>query len=261
MFAVKLKRWWGKNAPKVVGAGLALGAGGFLWYNHSSLVWEVYHALSLPLQADAPPSSALVDSRVQNLEAELAEAKAQNQQLRKTLAAPSELPTDKIPAPVIGRSADNWWQHLFLGRGSKAGIEVGAIVLSDGGIVGRVTQVTPNTSQVLLATDPTSRIGVLVSRSRHMGYIQGSADRSDLVTLQFFDKTPDVKVGDTIATSNVSQLFPGGLAVGQVMEVNLQKLPAPEAKVKLTAPISSLEWVRVYNASKIPTPAPQPSTP
>jgi cell shape-determining protein MreC len=54
---------------------------------------------------------------------------------------------------------------------------------------------------------------------------------------------PDVRRGDVISTSPVSQLFPPGLPLGRVESVNLDKSPAPEAVIELTAPVSYLEWV------------------
>jgi rod shape-determining protein MreC len=249
-----LRRWWDKNAIKLVCAGLAVGGGWLIWQNQASLLLETYQNISRPFQPDPYKFDVVANARVQQLQNEIAELQAQNQSMKQLMQAPSELPGKGIAAPVIGRSPDNWWQQVLLGRGTQDGIEVGGIVLGEGGLVGRVTQVTNHTSQVLLATDPSSRIGVLTSRSRHMGYIQGSGDRSSAAILQFFDKTPDVKVGDVVATSNVSQLFPGGLTVGRVIEVNLKKAPAPEAIVKLTAPVNALEWVRVYPMHKQATP-------
>jgi rod shape-determining protein MreC len=250
-----LKRWWAKNATKLVGATLALGSAGFLWHTQSALLWETYHTISLPFQPNAYRANAIADSKVQSLEVELAEIKMQNENLKKQIAAPNDLPKDKIVAPIIGRSVDNWWQHLRLGKGSKDGVQVDSIVLSEGGLVGRVESVTAHTSQVLLATDPTSSIGVLVSRNRQMGYIQGNNDRSDRLILQFLDKNPGVKIGDTVVTSTVSQRFPGGLVVGKIVKLDLEKVPAPQAIVKLTAPINALEWVRVYEPHKPATDA------
>jgi rod shape-determining protein MreC len=63
--------------------------------------------------------------------------------------------------------------------------------------------------------------------------------------LQFFDKVPDVRRGDVVSTSPVSKLFPAVLPVGRVESVNLDKSPAPEAVIELTAPVSYLEWVVV----------------
>ena len=49
-----------------------------------------------------------------------------------------------------------------------------------------------------------------------------------------------------VSTSAYSQLFPAGLPVGTVESVNLTNTPAPEAIVKLSAPLNILEWVNVY---------------
>ena len=77
-----------------------------------------------------------------------------------------------------------------------------------------------------------------------MGILQGT--RANQAVLQFFDKRPTIKKGDMVSTSAVSQLFPTGLAVGRVVETNLNKSPAPEAIVEFTAPLGYLEWVTVH---------------
>jgi rod shape-determining protein MreC len=147
-------------------------------------------------------------------------------------------------APILLRSADNWWQQVTIGRGSVDGIAIDHIVVGIGGVVGRVISVSPHTSRVLLVSDPNSRIGVLISRTRNMGILQGT--RTNQAVLQFFDKRPTVKKGDIVATSAVSRLFPTGLAVGKVIEANLNKSPAPEAIIEFTAPLANLEWVTVH---------------
>jgi rod shape-determining protein MreC len=256
------KRWWDKNAGKLVGSAIAITGGAILWHTQATSIWEIYRAISVPFQPNSYSANTLNDSRTERLEQELAETKAQNAKMQALLGSPNELANTKpiTMAKVIGRSADNWWQQITINKGTQAGVQVGSIALSEGGLVGRVSQVTPNTSQVLLSTDPSSRIGALISNSRHMGYIQGNNDRSDLLVMQFFDKTPNVKVGDTVATSDVSQLFPGGLTIGKIVQVDLAKIPAPEAIIKLTAPINALEWIKIYPGqnridSKTTTPA------
>ena len=77
-----------------------------------------------------------------------------------------------------------------------------------------------------------------------MGYIKGQG--SQIATMQFFEKVPDVRPGDTVATSAVSRLFPSGLPIGRVKSVNLESGPAPQATIELTAPIDHLEWVAVH---------------
>jgi len=79
--------------------------------------------------------------------------RSQNQKLKELLGYTAPQTPQGIAAPVVGRSADHWWQQVTLGRGTQAGIQVGLIVTAPGGLVGRVISVTPNTSRVLLISD------------------------------------------------------------------------------------------------------------
>ena len=78
-----------------------------------------------------------------------------------------------------------------------------------GGVVGRIVAVTPNTSRVLLVSHPSSRVGVVVTKSRHLGYLQGNDGQT--ATMHFFDKVTDIKPGDGISISALSNLYPPGL--------------------------------------------------
>jgi rod shape-determining protein MreC len=89
-----------------------------------------------------------------------------------------------------------------------------------------------------------------------MGYIRGQS--TNRAVMEFFDKVPDVRRGDVVATSSLSQLFPAGLPVGRVESVDLNKSPAPEAVIELSAPVSFLEWAIIYphtlGAPTVPSP-------
>jgi rod shape-determining protein MreC len=200
--------------------------------------------ITRPFQLGSTQEERLTDARVLELQQRLVELETQNQKLKELLNyAKTQKPKGTV-APIVGRSADHWWQQVTLGRGSQDGIKKDFIAMGPGGLVGRVVSVTPNSSRVLLLSDATSRVGATVSRSRSMGFMRGQG--SNRAVLQFFDKVPDVRRGDVVSTSPVSQLFPPGLPLGRVESVNLDKSPAPEAVIELTAPVSYLEWVIVY---------------
>jgi rod shape-determining protein MreC len=239
-----LRRWWDKNALKFLGLVVATAGGYAIMQTQTAAMFEAYNALSAPFQPKVGQIDYLKTAQVQQLQNELQELKNQNQQLKQLLNYSSTITTKGVLAPIILRSADNWWQQVTIGKGSNDGIKVDHIVVGTGGVVGRVVAVTPNTSRVLLASDPNSRIGAIVSRTRNMGFIQGT--RGNQAVLQFFDKRPNIKKGDVVLTSAVSQLFPAGIAVGRIVDTNLDKSPAPEAIVELTAPLAHLEWVTVH---------------
>ena len=119
-----------------------------------------------------------------NCSKRIVELENQNQVLQELASYQDTLPESVATAAVIGRSADHWWQHIVLNRGSRDGITPGYTVTGPGGLVGRVVAVSPNTSRVLIITDPTSRVGAKVSRSRAMGVIRGQTNNR--VVMEFF---------------------------------------------------------------------------
>lgn len=239
-----LRRWWDRNGVAIVLGGLTLSAAWLVRQTQGTALFEAYQLMTRPFQSGPTQEERLTDARVLELKQQLVELESQNQKLKELLDYGKTQKQQGILAPVVGRSADHWWQQVTLGRGSQEGIKVGFVVMGPGGLVGRVISVTPNSSRVLLISDATSKVGAVISRSRSMGFMRGQG--SNRAVLQFFDKVPDVRRGDVVSTSPVSQLFPSGLPLGRVESVNLDKSPAPEAVIELTAPISYLEWVIVY---------------
>lgn len=239
-----IRRWWDKNRWSAIAIGLALVAAWIIRQTQGAAVSELINTISRPFQSHPTQDERLSDARTIELKSRLAELESQNQQLKKLLNYRTIAKNPQMTlAPVIGRSADAWWQQVTLGRGERAGIKVGFVVTAPGGLVGRIVSVTANTSRVLLISDRTSQVGVTISRSRYTGFLQGRS--STRAVMQFFEKVPDVRPGDFVATSPYSQIFPSGIPVGRVESVNLQKSPAPEATIVLTSPLNSLEWVFV----------------
>ncbi|MGB7442913.1 MAG: rod shape-determining protein MreC [Coleofasciculaceae cyanobacterium] len=243
-----LRRWWDRHGVAIVLGGLTISTAWLLRQTNASVVFEAYQLLSSPFQSIPMPEEHLKEARVLELQEQLVELQSQNQKLKELLGYVETQKSEGITAPIVGRSADHWWQQVTLGRGSKDGIKAGFVAMGAGGLVGRVVDVTPNTSRVLLISDSTSRVGAVISRSRSMGFIRGQG--SNRAVMEFFDKVPDVRRGDVVSVSAVSPLFPPGLPLGRVESVNLDKSPAPEAVIELTSPINYLEWVMVYPGKK-----------
>ncbi|MEB3275077.1 MAG: rod shape-determining protein MreC [Prochlorothrix sp.] len=253
-----LRRWWSLYGSSLLLAVTALGSAWVLRQTQGSLLLEVYYQVSRPFQVQQTQMQALEQaSRIEDQE-RLIELENQNAQLKRLLGQSQPGVGERIFSPIVGRSADQWWQQVLLGRGSNHGIQAGAIATAPGGLVGRVTQVTPNTSRVLLITDATSSVGVMISRSRAQAYARGQG--TDHMVVRFFDKDPDVRPGDVVTTSAMSTLFPAGIPVGVVETVSLKTSPTPEALVRLNAPISRLEWVQVMPFTP-PAVPPSPNLP
>lgn len=241
MFA--LRRWWNQYALKAGLTVLALVMALGLRDVGGVPVYELYRWVTRPFYPGPSRSTMLRSSYTQELQQRLVELESQNRSLRQIVEGEPSRPPEHIAAAVIGRSAGDWWQQIIISQGSQRGVSQHDIVVGPGGIVGRVVAVSPNSSRVLLVSDPTSRVGARVSRSRATGYIRGMMDRQ--VVMEFFDKMPDVRVGDVVVTSAYSKLFPRDIPIGRVVEANLSKSPAPEVTIELTAALDILEWVEV----------------
>ena len=240
-----MSSWSEKPSLQIIVTIIVLGGSWLLKQTQMSPVLEAYYLVTSPLQSQRQLllEDKLTNARILELEQQNEELEQQNNQFKQLLNYIEPESTTTIPAPIIGRYQDGWWHQILIGRGSKDGIQEGYVVTGIGGLVGRIVAVTPNTSRVLLVSHPSSRVGAVVTRSRHLGYLQGNEGKT--ATMHFFAKVTDIKVGDAISISPLSNLYPPGMAIGKITSVTYDEGPAPKAEVELTAPLESLEWLVV----------------
>lgn len=242
------RRWWERHGFSLLFVGLGLSTAMFLQQTKGGVIQEFFAVIANVSRPTPPPVEKevlLQNSKLRELQNQVADLEQENQQLQELLNYQEGKSRPAIAAPVIGRSADSWWQQITIGQGSKAGISEGDTVTGTGGLVGRVTQVTPHSSRVVLLSDASQQVGVMVSRSRYQGFLKGQTSDPQTAQMTFYEKVPDVKVGDMVTTSNLSVQYPQGIPVGRVIEVDRSGGPAPIALVELSAPLQILEWVTV----------------
>jgi rod shape-determining protein MreC len=239
-----IRRNWQRYAFQLGMALLGLLLAWIIRQTNGVILMEAYQVLSSPFQPNFSSPEVIKDAKFKELQYRLTELENQNQQFRKILGEKPPISGTGIWSAIIGRSADSWWQQVLIAKGSNDGVTSGAIAIGAGGLVGRVTDVAPHSSRVLLISDPTSQVGVIVSRSRYAGILRGQSQ--NLGIIEFFDRDTDAKRGDIIATSPFSKLYPPSISIGRIRSVNLDKQPAPEAIIEFTAPLSLLEFVQVF---------------
>src|SRR5581483_4782803 len=105
-----------------------------------------------------------------NLREEVDRLTLENVKLREVAKT---LPFDTVRATVIARDPSNILATVVLGVGTNEGVKAGHVVVSDQGLVGRITEAGANYSKVLLVTDPASTLSALVEGSRATGIVRG----------------------------------------------------------------------------------------
>ncbi|MDQ9169203.1 rod shape-determining protein MreC [Oxalobacteraceae bacterium R-40] len=143
---------------------------------------------------------------------------AENAYLRKLLGAGERLSATPVMAEILYDARDAFTRKIVVDRGSRHGVELGLPVIDDAGVVGQVTRVFPFTSEVSLLTDKDQAIPVQVVRSglRSVAYGQGHVGSLDL---RFMPANVDIKNGDILVTSGIDGVYPAGLAVAKVTQV------------------------------------------
>ena len=125
-----------------------------------------------------------------------------------------------IGARVVGRTIaqdpSNLQRYITLDVGRESGIERNMPVITDRGLVGRISEVGQNWSRVLLLIDPQSTVNALTQSTRASGSVQGQADGS--LIMRSISQADTVSVGDTVFTSGLGGNFPRQLLIGQIIE-------------------------------------------
>jgi rod shape-determining protein MreC len=123
---------------------------------------------------------------------------------------------EMLAAEVIGRDSSNLLEFLVIDRGTQDGIGLGMPVVTNRGLVGRVTMVYPHSARVMLLTDVASSVSALIQSSRATGVVQGQGRRG--LILRYLELGEQVQVGDIVLTSGLGSNFPKRLVIGQVTE-------------------------------------------
>lgn len=167
--------------------------------------------------------------------ARLAEAVIAARQGAKLAAAQRALPYRTIPAPVIARDPSGVLKTIVIGAGTDQGVTVDQIVLSEQGVVGRVSEAGTNYAKVLLITDSASSVSALVQTSRASGLVRGQY--GDTLIMEWILQSDPVKRGDIIVTAGLGigtelrSLYPKGLVIGTVVDVTKAEVSAYQRAV------------------------------
>lgn len=181
-------------------------------------VWDGYVSLR-----GAHREAGELRRRVQDLELErqqLVAERAETERLRKLLGFAEESAERRyVGARVVGvRLGTTGLQVLTVDRGSEDGIAKLMPVVVGDGVVGRVLAVAGHSADVLVLTDRNSSIAIRVERTRARGNVRGLG-KPDAARLEYALRSEDIIEGDAVVTSGTDGVFPRGLKVGKLTQL------------------------------------------
>jgi rod shape-determining protein MreC len=164
---------------------------------------------------------------------ELRTASQENERLRELLGYVSgpRLPDDYTPitSRVLAQPANPYDQTILVAAGSADGVTADSPVVTGDGLVGRVTSVSTNASQVTLLTDQSIAVSALDLDTRAPGVLRRSPGSGSGLVLDRVEKDLVVSEGDMIVTAgwkegDLESLYPADIPIGMVTSVGLQDI-------------------------------------
>ncbi|MER2600523.1 MAG: rod shape-determining protein MreC [Caldilineales bacterium] len=220
------------------------------------------------VERNAELEKQLAQLTVENLR--LKETEAENVRLRNLLQFRDTNPNftykgGQIVGRVVASEPTNLVQSILIDIGAKNGIEPGMPVVTELGLVGRVTAVYSNAARVLLITDSASSVNTMLQNSRLRGMVRGRTGQRPI--MDYLPQDQPILVGDIVLTSGEGGNFPVGIPVGQIIEVEQNDVEMfQRAVVRTTVNFDTLETVLVVTnfvapaeTLDVPTPLPTPA--
>ncbi len=157
------------------------------------------------------------NERLQARNAELEESEQTAKRLQDLLNLKDSYSLQSTGARIISSSTDSWSSTVTINSGSASGLTVGMPVMASNGVIGQIVECGATSSTVRLLTDENSSVSAMVQSSRAQGMLKGSA--TGQVTLDMIASDQEVSVGDVVVTSGLGGVFPKGLPLGKVTNV------------------------------------------
>ncbi len=128
-----------------------------------------------------------------------------------------------VGARVTANDSGNWFRSFVIDKGKKDGIKIDMNVMAEGGLVGIVTEVGTNWARVRSIIDDASNVSALVLSTSDTCIVNG-----DLTLMQDgkirFEQLPnnetEIKVGEPIVTSHISNKYLQGILIGYINEIH-----------------------------------------
>ncbi len=243
-------------------------------------LWPLQQALAVPFElaeggedylrglrkaqaAEREAQAKLVAQSAQALRAE--QLAAENTRLRALLELRPAIGVKSLAAQVLYEAADPYSRKVFIDRGTTHGVMRGSPVIVEAGVLGQVTHAYALTSEVTLLADKDAAIPVLNTRTQQRAAAFGGATAlPGGMELRFTSANADVQVGDVLQTSGLDGVYPPGLPVARVANVERRVetgfariLLKPEAAADGVRHVLVLEPVGVQLPPR-PEPTPEP---
>lgn len=127
----------------------------------------------------------------------------------------------KVAAKVIGKDTGNWFSVFTIDKGENDGLTEGMNVIAGGGLVGYISYVGKDYSKVTAIINDDSNVSAKFSSTSDVCVVNGDLKQyeSGMLKVTNIDVDADVKSGDMLLTSHISDRYVPGILIGYVSDI------------------------------------------
>lgn len=202
------------------------------WWNHASEATDQHKKNDLQLQAE-----------VERLQRE-------NKELKDVVDYIENTEVDLVTARVVSRSPDRWNNQVVINQGTADGVKKDMPVITHEGLIGRVQVATKHMADVELLTDSGSGPGIAAHIHTEddtvFGLIEGYDAKKQRLLMKKISSQKKLKKGQPVVTSEMSDIYSGGLLVGTVDQISSGDFGVDQmVSIKPAARFEQLDYVMV----------------
>lgn len=153
-----------------------------------------------------------------------------------------------VSSTVINRNANYWSNELTINKGSRDNIKVGMAVIDNRGLIGKIDKVGLNTSIVKLITNNSNgnKISVKIGTGDNSINKILEVDENNNLVIFGIDNNYEVKLGDIVTTSGLSDLYPSGIMIGKIEKIEDDKFGiSKKIYIKHASNLDNIRFVSV----------------
>lgn len=128
---------------------------------------------------------------------------------------------ESVGANIIAKGIGVWYDDFTIDKGTKDNVSANMVLIAPEGLVGKVVESGRVSSQAQSILDSRSSVPAMSVRTGDLGVVKGNYTllQDGLCSMEYIDADAEIMVGDEIVTSHLSDIYPAGLAIGKVIDI------------------------------------------
>ena len=177
-------------------------------------------------------------------------------ELKKALDLNSTLTEyETVNATILSRNKSYWFNTITIDKGKKAGIKKNMAVITKDGLIGKITKTSNYSSEVKLITsdDTNFKVSIAIKTNDKDNYaiLNGYDKKTNTIKATGIDKTTEVNKGDRVLTSGLGEMFPQGIYIGEVEDIEKDKYNISKTiYIKTYQDFNNIHYVTVLKVKK-----------